>query len=76
MEILYKDEGYQIYQPDFICFDKIILEIKVVSKLTDEHRAQAHKPHVSIKRCELLGMQPTNGRLITDSTNIGVDDTR
>ena len=32
----------QTYKPDFICFDKIILEIKAVSKLTDEHRAQVH----------------------------------
>lgn len=32
----------QIYQPDFICFDKVILEIKAVSKLADEHRAQVH----------------------------------
>ncbi len=28
------------FQPDFICFDKIILEVKAVSDLTDEHRAQ------------------------------------
>ena len=26
--------------PDFICFGKIIVEIKAVSKITDEHRAQ------------------------------------
>lgn len=32
----------QIYQPDFILFDKIILEIKAVSALADEHRAQVH----------------------------------
>ena len=32
----------QRYVPDFICFDKIILEIKAVSKLVDEHRAQVH----------------------------------
>jgi len=32
----------QKYQPDFICSDKIILEIKAVSELTDEHRAQVH----------------------------------
>lgn len=32
----------QKYQPDFLCFDKVILEIKAVSKLTDEHRAQLH----------------------------------
>jgi GxxExxY protein len=27
------------YEPDFICYDKIILEIKAVKELTDEHRA-------------------------------------
>ncbi len=32
----------QVYKPDFICFDKIILELKAVSKLSDEHRAQVH----------------------------------
>ncbi len=32
----------QIYKPDFICYEKIILEIKAVSALTDEHRAQVH----------------------------------
>ena len=26
--------------PDFFCFDQVILEIKAVSALTDEHRAQ------------------------------------
>ena len=30
----------QTYQPDFICYDRVILEIKVVSALADEHRAQ------------------------------------
>jgi GxxExxY protein len=30
----------QVYEADFICFDKIVLEIKAVSALTDEHRAQ------------------------------------
>ena len=32
----------QTYKPDFICFDKIIVEIKAVSKLADEHPAQVH----------------------------------
>jgi len=32
----------QTYQPDFLCFDKIIVEIKAVTKLADEHRAQVH----------------------------------
>lgn len=30
----------QRYIPDFLCYDKIILEIKAVKQLTDEHRAQ------------------------------------
>ena len=32
----------QTYTPDFVCDGKIILEIKAVSKLNDEHRAQVH----------------------------------
>ncbi len=28
------------YQADFVCFDKVIVEIKAVSRLTGEHRAQ------------------------------------
>ena len=31
---------HQVYKPDFICFDKIIVELKAVKVLTDEHRAQ------------------------------------
>ena len=30
----------QTYKPDFICFDKVIVEIKAVSDLTSEHEAQ------------------------------------
>jgi len=30
----------QKYRPDFICFGKIIVELKAVSKLTDQHRSQ------------------------------------
>jgi len=30
----------QRFQPDFICCGKIIVEIKAVSVLTDEHRSQ------------------------------------
>ena len=30
------------YKPDFICLEKIIIEIKAVSELCDEHRAQIH----------------------------------
>jgi len=28
------------YEPDFLCFDQIVLELKAVKELTDEHRAQ------------------------------------
>lgn len=31
----------QTYEPDFLCFDEIIVEIKAVKQLADEHRAQA-----------------------------------
>ena len=30
----------QTYEPDYVCFEKIIVELKAVSSLTDEHRAQ------------------------------------
>jgi len=30
----------QTYEPDFVCFEKIIVELKAVSALADEHRAQ------------------------------------
>lgn len=30
------------YRPDLVCFDLIIVELKAVSALTDEHRAQVH----------------------------------
>jgi GxxExxY protein len=32
----------QTYAPDLVCFDKIIVELKAVSGLCDEHRAQVH----------------------------------
>ena len=39
----YKGERLaQSYKPDLICFDKIIVEIKAVKDLLDEHRAQVH----------------------------------
>jgi GxxExxY protein len=30
------------YVPDMICFEKIIVELKAVTDLTDQHRAQVH----------------------------------
>jgi len=29
-----------VYKPDFVCFEQIIVELKAVQKLVDEHRAQ------------------------------------
>lgn len=41
LEISYRGQKIQsIYKPDFVCFGKIIVELKAVSKLADEHRAQ------------------------------------
>ncbi len=28
------------YQPDFICYDKIVVELKAITDMADEHRAQ------------------------------------
>jgi len=30
------------YIPDLLCLEKVIVELKAVSELTDEHRAQVH----------------------------------
>lgn len=30
----------QTYEPDYVCFEKIIVELKAISALTNEHRAQ------------------------------------
>jgi GxxExxY protein len=30
------------YKPDFMCFDQIVVELKAVKELTDEHRAVVH----------------------------------
>ena len=30
------------FKPDFICLDKIVVELKAMTALTDEHRAQVH----------------------------------
>ncbi len=41
LKIHYKGQALkQFYQPDFFCFDRIIVEIKAVKQLGDEHRAQ------------------------------------
>ena len=39
--LTYKEQRLKhTYVPDFICYGKVIVELKAVSALTDEHRAQ------------------------------------
>ncbi len=41
LSLFYKgDLLEQYYEPDFLCFDNIIVELKAVKAVTDEHRAQ------------------------------------
>jgi len=41
LRISYKGrELKQRYIPDFMCYEKIIVELKAVTQVTDEHRAQ------------------------------------
>lgn len=40
------------YIADFVCYDKIIVELKAVSQLTDTHKAQARN-YLSITNYEL-----------------------
>ena len=41
MKLRYRDRQLKkTYQPDFICYDKIIVDIKALSSLIDENRAQ------------------------------------
>jgi len=43
LELEYKRQKLETqYQPDLICFGKIVVELKAVSALADEHRAQVH----------------------------------
>ena len=42
----------QTFAPDFVCYDKIILEIKAASALVDEHRAPVLN-YLSATGCEL-----------------------
>lgn len=56
LELRYKGQQLQQkYVPDFVCFDKIVLEIKAVKDLCDEHRAQVHNYlHVTSYKLGLL----------------------
>ena len=40
------------YMPDFFCYGKIIVEIKAVSQLTEEHRAQLLN-YLRLTKCKM-----------------------
>jgi len=41
LSLVYKEEVLQQkYKPDFICYDKIIVELKAVKEIAPEHKAQ------------------------------------
>ena len=41
LRLAYKGEELkQLYKPDLVCYDKIIVELKALRELTGEHRAQ------------------------------------
>jgi GxxExxY protein len=43
LQLRYKGQALNsVYVPDFICFDSVIVEIKSVKELANEHRAQVH----------------------------------
>ncbi len=43
LELFYKQEKLkQNYRPDLICYGKIIVELKAVKEICNEHRAQLH----------------------------------
>jgi GxxExxY protein len=43
LTLTYKDRVLKkTYEPDVTCFDKVLVEIKAVSELIDDHRAQVH----------------------------------
>lgn len=43
LELRYKGKLLkQTYRPDYLCFDKIVVEIKAIPALADAHRAVVH----------------------------------
>ena len=53
LRIFYKGEPIdKTYVPDFMCFDKVIVEIKAVEALAREHRAQLMN-YLRLTKCRL-----------------------
>ena len=56
MQILYKGEILpSVFMPDFVCYDKIIVELKAVEELSGLHESQAiNYAHVANMKVALL----------------------
>ena len=53
IKIFYDDiELKQSYRADFVCYDKIIVELKAVSSLNDSHHAQVYN-YLHVTGCKL-----------------------
>jgi GxxExxY protein len=43
LRLTYKGEVVpHVYVPDFVCFEKVVVELKATAKIADDHRAQLH----------------------------------
>ncbi len=43
LRLTYKGESLaHLYVPDFLCFEKVVVELKATAKLAEDHRAQLH----------------------------------
>jgi len=43
LNLSYKGQRLKsLYTPDFLCFESIIVELKALKEITNEHRAQVH----------------------------------
>lgn len=56
LSLTYKNRPLRCkFKPDFICYEKIVLELKAVTALADEHRAQVQNQlHATGMRLGLL----------------------
>ncbi len=53
LSLHYKGQQLQAhFIPDFVCFGKIIVELKALSAIADEHRAQVHN-YLKVADCRL-----------------------
>ena len=56
MKVVYKGETLEAeFIPDFVCYDRVIVELKAVEELTSMHRSQAiNYAHVANMKVALL----------------------